>query len=463
MASKILLTVCAILLFTTLALCKDNLRVAYEWKEMDYKYENAEARWMAIENHELRPDNVIPFGLEVYRSRMYVALPRWRDGVPASLAYFDLDDKSTKSPSLIPFPNWEAHSLSEPDPELVSPFRIRTDRCGRLWVLDSRIAGVLENTTIFGPAQLLVYDLHNDNLLRRYRFPSSHIKQGSFYANLAVEDADCENTFAYAADLGAPGLVVYSWAVDNSWRVQHNFFHPEPLAGNYSIGGIEFQWDDGLYGLALSKAQPDGFATLYFHPLSSTTEFAVNTRMLRNKTLATSSGIYHDFKILGARGINGQAGAAFVDPRTEVLFYALPNLNALDCWSTNNAEYSASTQGRVFSSALDLVFPSEVKVDAEDRLWVLSNNLQEFIYDELYPGRVNYRILTANVVDAIEDTACDTKQKPLPEIMKNELDTILDTVVNRTEQVTAAGVATRSLSGIAFVGAVLLGLGSYLI
>ncbi|XP_017461593.1 PREDICTED: protein yellow [Rhagoletis zephyria] len=463
MASKTLRTVCAILLFTTLALCKDNLRVAYEWKEMDYKYENAEARWTAIENHEFRPDNVIPFGLEVYRSRMYVALPRWRDGVPASLAYFDLDDKSTKSPSLTPFPNWEAHSLSEPDPELVSPFRIRADRCGRLWVLDSRIAGVLENTTIFGPAQLLVYDLHNDNLLRRYRFPSSHIKQGSFYANLAVEDADCENTFAYAADLGAPGLVVYSWAVDNSWRVQHNFFHPEPLAGNYSIGGIEFQWDDGLYGLALSKAQPDGFATLYFHPLSSTTEFAVNTRMLRNKTLATSSGIYHDFKILGARGINGQAGAAFVDPRTEVLFYALPNLNALDCWSTNNAEYSASTQGRVYSSALDLVFPSEVKVDAEDRLWVLSNNLQEFIYDELYPGRVNYRILTANVVDAIEDTACDTKQKPLPEIMKNELDTILDTVVNRTEQVTAAGVATRSLSGIAFVGAVLLGLGSYLI
>lgn len=80
---------CMILLLAAVVQCKDNLRVAYEWKEMDFKYENAEARWTAIENHEFRPDNVIPFGLEKYRSRMYVALPRWKNGVPASLAYFD--------------------------------------------------------------------------------------------------------------------------------------------------------------------------------------------------------------------------------------------------------------------------------------------------------------------------------------------------------------------------------------
>uniref|UniRef100_W8B668 Protein yellow n=1 Tax=Ceratitis capitata TaxID=7213 RepID=W8B668_CERCA len=447
---------CMILLLAAVVQCKDNLRVAYEWKEMDFKYENAEARWTAIENHEFRPDNVIPFGLEKYRSRMYVALPRWKNGVPASLAYFDTSDQSTKSPLLIPFPSWQAHNLAEPDPELVSPFRIRADRCGRLWVLDSRIAGVLENTTIFGPAQLLVYDLHNDDLLRRYKFPNGHIKQGSFFANLAIEDTDCENSFAYAADLGAPGLVVYSWSQDESWRVQHNFFHPDPLAGNYSIGGIEFQWDDGLYGLALSKAQPNGFATLYFHPLSSTTEFSVSTSLLRNKTLATSNEIYHDFKILGTRGSNGQSGAEFVDPRTEVLFYTLPNVNALDCWSTTNAEYSSDSQGRIYSSAQELVFPSEVKVDAEDRLWVLSNKLQEFIYDELYPGSVNYRILTANVVDAIEGTACDTKMKPLPEIVENELDKILDTVINKTNDIATGGVSASTFSIILFITAVLL-------
>lgn len=74
----------------------DNLRVAYEWKEIDFKYASAEKRWMAIENFEFKPSNVIPFGIEVYRTRLFVTLPRWRSGVPASLAYLDLNGKQIK-------------------------------------------------------------------------------------------------------------------------------------------------------------------------------------------------------------------------------------------------------------------------------------------------------------------------------------------------------------------------------
>ncbi|KAL9924555.1 protein yellow [Glossina fuscipes] len=409
----------------------DNLRVAYEWKAIDFKYASAEKRWMAIENFEFKPSNVIPFGIEVYRTRLFVTLPRWRSGVPASLAYLDLNANSTKSPVLVPYPSWVAHSMNELEPELVSPFRVRADRCGRLWVLDSRIDGVLLDTKVYGPAQLLVYDLHNDNLLRRHTFPLKQVKENSFFANIAVEDGECENTYAYAGDLGSPGLVVYSWRRDESWRIHHNYFHPDPLAGNYSIGTVEFQWDDGLYGLALSKAQSDGYATLYFHPLSSTMEFAVNTMILRNKTLATSGKIYREFKILGSRGPNAQAGASFLDQLTGVLFYALPNLNAVACWKTSNRAYTIKSQGRVYMSPVEMVFPSDVKVDDQDRLWVLSNRLQDFIYGELFPTSVNFRILTAHVKDAIENTACDIKTKPLPEII-NKLGDILNTVTSPT-------------------------------
>lgn len=427
----------------TLAACNDNLRVAYEWKEIDFKYPSKELRQLAIESYEFVPENVIPVGLEVYRSRLFVTLPRWREGVPASLAYLDLNDNTTKSPALTPFPSWEAHKLNEESPELVSPFRVRADRCGRLWVLDTRISNILDRSTIYGAAQILVYDLHNDNLLRKYVFPKDHMKEKSFFANIAVEDADCENTFAYASDLAAPGLVVYSWKTQESWRVHHNFFHPDPLAGNFSIGGINFQWDDGLFGLALSKAQPDGYATLYFHPLSSTMEFSVSTMILRNKTLATSGQIYKEFKILGSRGPNAQAGAAFLDQLTGVLFYALPNLNAVACWKTSNRAYTIKSQGRVYMSPVEMVFPNDVKVDDQDRLWVLSDRLHEYIYSELYPGDFNFRILTAHVKDAIENTACDIKTKPFPEII-NSLGDILRP--NRT----------ASSSGALFISQILL-------
>lgn len=277
---------------------------------------------------------------------------------------------------------------------------------------------------VLAATQLLVYDLHNDNLLRRYPFPAEQLKKDSFFANIAVEDGDCENTYAYSADLGAPGLVVYSWKQQESWRISHHYFYPDPLSGNYSVQGINFQWDDGLFGLSLSKKQLDGFATLYFHPLSSTNEFSVSTKVLRNQTLATSSDIYKEFKILGSRGPNGQSGAAFLDQLTGVLFYALPNLNAVACWKTSNRAYTIKSQGRVFMSAVEMVFPNDVKVDDQDRLWVLSDNLQQFMYAELDHKQINFRILTAHVKDAIENTACDTTPAPLPDII-NRLGDIL--------------------------------------
>lgn len=302
--------------------------------------------------------------------------------------------------------------------EIISPFRIRADRCGRLWVLDTGSIDILGDKKVALPTRMLVYDLHNDAILRRYEFPADQQKADSFFANIAVEDADCEDTYAYAGDLGAPGLVVYSWKRQESWRVSHNYFHSDPLAGNYSITGIQFQWDDGLFGLALSKAQTDGFATLYFHPLSSTNEFSVSTKVLRNKELVLNptTEVYREFKVLGSRGPDGQSAASFLDQLTGVLFYSLPNLNAVACWKTTNKAYTIKSQGRIYMNMIEMQFPNDVKVDDQDRLWVLSDRLQQFIYGKLDFNDVNFRILTAHVKDAIENTACD-KPKTLPDII----------------------------------------------
>lgn len=116
----------------------------------------------------------------------------------------------TQSPALKPYPSWSAHRMSADEvPEIISPFRVRADACGRLWVLDTGVENIVAeaNATVLSPTRLLVYDLHNDNLLRSYKFPEDHIKDGSFFASIAVEDEDCDDSFAYSADLGKPGLV----------------------------------------------------------------------------------------------------------------------------------------------------------------------------------------------------------------------------------------------------------------
>lgn len=434
---------CIISILSVHTSANDNLRVAYQWKEIDFEFPTAAERQEAIASKRYIPENVIPVGLEVYKKRLFLTLPRWKEGIPASLGYINLNETTTQSPRLHPYPSWSAHKRSSSEteaPEIVSPFRIRADRCGRLWVLDTGVEELLGNATVTSPTSLLVYDLHNDNLLRRYKFPADHLKENSFYANIAVEDTDCDDTYAYAADLGSPGLVVYSWKQQESWRVKHHFFYPDPLAGNYNITGINFQWDDGLFGIAL-KPQSDGYATLYFHPLSSLNEFSVSTKVLRNQTYATDPSNYHEFKILGSRGPNGQAGVAFVDQKTGVIFYALPNLNAITCWKTSNRAYTIKSLGRVYMSTVDMVFPNDVKVDDESNLWVLSDRMHQYMYESLNRNDINFRVLTATVKDAIQNTACDTNIKPLPDIITNLGDILRPSTSTVAPKVGSGGVS----------------------
>lgn len=109
----------------------------------------------------------------------------------------------------------------------------------------------------------------------------------------------CDNTFAYIPDLGAYGVIVYSFKENKSWRVKHNFFHFEPLQGDYNVGGVNFQWTDGVFSLALGKPYEEGSLNrpVYFHALSSTKEFIVPNYVLQNESYATSESSYFDYKV----------------------------------------------------------------------------------------------------------------------------------------------------------------------
>lgn len=414
---KTTVSLLSLLFLSTIAFAMDNLDVKFEWKQIDYDYPTPEARQDAIDTREFVPENNLPLGLEVYGDRLFVTVPRWKSGVAASLNYIKLSDRR-ESPKLRPYPNWRAHKLpqspgSDP-PEIVSPFRIRADQCGRLWVLDTGVADLLGDTRVYGPMQLLIYDLHNDALLRRYEIPKDQVTSDSFLANIAVEDNNCQDSYAYLGDLGDAAIVVYSFYNHTSWRIKHHYFHIDPLAGEFNVAGIKFEWTDGVFGLALSAPDEEGFSTLYFHPMTGTREFSVSTKILRDATLAKNS--FHEFKMLGSRGPKGQSSVSFLHKKTGVLFYALVNLNAVACWRTTNPSYTMESQGRIYMSNTTMVFPNDIKVDANDNLWVLSDRLPIFMYSRLNESDVNFRVLMAPVSEAIKNTACDSKLVLSPNI-----------------------------------------------
>lgn len=77
-----------LLLTSTFAM--DNLRVAFQWKELDFDFPSEKDRQEAIASGKFIPENNLPLGLEVYKDRLFVTVPRWRSGVAASLNYIKL-------------------------------------------------------------------------------------------------------------------------------------------------------------------------------------------------------------------------------------------------------------------------------------------------------------------------------------------------------------------------------------
>ena len=57
------------------------------------------------------------------------------------------------------------------------------------------------------------------------------------------------------------------------------------------MSGISFQWNDGLFGMALAPTG-DGYSIMYYHPLSSGMEFSVSTRLLRDTQRASAAGTF---------------------------------------------------------------------------------------------------------------------------------------------------------------------------
>lgn len=92
----------------------------------------------AIAANNFTPYNNVPLGVDYYNGRLFITIPRRQYGIPVTLAYVNVP-KASDSPKLIPYPDFSTNVLSsEPDAsKIVSVYRTRIDKCGRLWFVDT--------------------------------------------------------------------------------------------------------------------------------------------------------------------------------------------------------------------------------------------------------------------------------------------------------------------------------------
>lgn len=158
---------------------------------------------------------------------------------------------------------------------------------------------VLDEPLTVHRGAVVIIDLHTNKIIRRYTLKIDDVKLSSAFANIVVDTTanTCNDAYAYIPDLSGYGLVVYSFRKNESWRVSHNYFYLESQAGNFIVGGIKFQWNDGIFSVSLSDIKYDGFRTAYFHSMAGTHIYSVSTKILKDYNLATRHYHDDDFKV----------------------------------------------------------------------------------------------------------------------------------------------------------------------
>ncbi|XP_037949633.1 protein yellow-like isoform X1 [Teleopsis dalmanni] len=387
-----------------------------EWKFLDFEYPTYVERQQAIKNNEFITENNLPLGIDVYKNRLFITTPRWKDGVPASLSYVPYPTNE-RSPALKPYPKWSAHGNTvNPDcTKLISVYRTSIDICGRLWLIDSGIVNALTTFTQLCPPKIVAFDLNTDELILSYELPPDQVKQDSLHSNILadVREGQCHDAYVYVTDVWRFGLVVYSLAKQKSWRITNFNFLPNPVAADFNIYGLNFQWLDGIFGLSLS-AESKNFLNndrmLYFHPMASFKEFVVSTKLIQNDSDNTQNAL--NFFPIGDRGSNGQSSTSNVD-RNGIMFFTQVHRDEIGCWDTSkpyireNLKFLANENESNMSRLIQ--FPNDLKVDQEyeQNIWVMSNRLPIFLYSQLDFNDINFRILRANINKVTTGTICD--------------------------------------------------------
>lgn len=158
---------------------------------------------------------------------------------------------------------------------------------------------VLDGYSQVQPASIVIIDLLTDKIIKKFFLKASDVREASNLASITIDvtSRTCDDAYAYIPDLGGYGLIVYSLKKDESYRVAHNYFYLENNRGDFYVGGVKFQWNDGIFSIALSDVGSDSYRTAYFHSLAGTKVYSVSTKILKDKRLATRSYHDNDFKV----------------------------------------------------------------------------------------------------------------------------------------------------------------------
>ena len=221
--------------------------VVYSWKQVDFQFPSEQNREELIASKEFIPSNNVIAGIKVYGENVFLTVPRWKSGVPATLVRLPYKSngaveasKGVKDgPKLIPYPSWELNELGN-----CSAFQyvqsMEIDQHDRMWVVDVGRVNILEESSSENtcPPKLVLINLKTNEILFTYEFPENVVdRETSFLNDVVVGCKSEQDCTAYISDAGDAKIVVYNLAANSSWFVTHSSMEADPEASAIETSG----------------------------------------------------------------------------------------------------------------------------------------------------------------------------------------------------------------------------------
>ena len=257
-----------------------------------------------------------------HEGRIFVNFPRW--GVPIDLSVAELSHTG----ELRPYPNNKWNTWSEgisPKNHFYCVQSVYIDNKNYLWILDSGnpgLTGIVKNA-----AKLLKINLHNNNIVKTYRFKKSILHNSSYLNDVRI---DTDNNFAYITDSGIGAIIVINLSTGETRKVlnNHNSTKAEDIIINVE-DNIDLSIKIHSDGLAISPNN----RYIYYQALSSRKLFRINTEILRDFTTINSQ-IESAVEFMCSSGVTD--GIAFDD--NGYLYFTSIEKNAISRWLPPNGD-----------------------------------------------------------------------------------------------------------------------------
>lgn len=367
----------------------EHFLVEYEWSHINFTWKSINDYNKAITTKTYVPENNALVGIKFYGNKLYLALPRLRQGTPVTLASVSINTSNKRNQLLTPFPNWKMN-VQKDCGTLQNVQSMEIDRKGIMWVLD----GTRINDFTKCPTKLMLLDLKNKGkIVHTFVFPNEiSSNEGGFLNDIVLDESD--GGFAYITETSNqdPGLIVYSRLLNKAWKLRDKTMHAELDAAGFVVDGLKNNNLVPIDGIALEPIpkRHDGGRLVYYTPLTGYNLYAINNIILKNEQIC-KSGVWRRYiKLIGKK--DGPSDGLAMDNNGN-LYYGLLDKYAIANW---NVYRQFNTSKIIDKNDKTLIWPDSFAFDNDGFIYVLSNGINKY-FNPFYPlqlsNEIKFRIL----------------------------------------------------------------------